>query len=83
MFGVAMAAFALLNVLFTYHVARGSFSVAWLLCAGALAQLVAFSIFHDSAEELLAVDIATAALLLGAYAATTKRLRTPAVAGAA
>jgi len=67
LFGVAMTGFALLNVLFVYHLGRRTYSVSWLLCAGAVVQIAGFALFHDSAEELLAVSIATAYSLLAVY----------------
>jgi len=68
LFGVAMTGFALLNVLFVYHLGRRTYSVSWLLCAGAAVQIIGFALFHDSAEQLLAVSIATAYSLLAVYA---------------
>jgi len=68
LFGVAMTGFALLNVLFVYHLGRRTYSVSWLLCAGAVAQIMGFALFHDSAEELLAVSIVIAYSLLAVYA---------------
>jgi O-antigen/teichoic acid export membrane protein len=64
MFGLAMTAYALLNVLLTYHLALRSASMSYLLLGGAVAQLGAFVLFHDSARELLWVSISLGVALL-------------------
>ena len=64
MFGVAMSAYALLNVLLAYRVGHGETRTAWLLLGGALVQAVAFAGLHSSPRELLTVSIATGGVLL-------------------
>jgi O-antigen/teichoic acid export membrane protein len=63
-FGLAMAGYAVLNVLLIYHLGRAESRMTWLLAGGAVAQAVAFLLFHGSARELIAVDIVFAAVLL-------------------
>ncbi len=67
LFGVAMTGFALLNVLFVYHLGRRTYGVSWLLCGGAVVQIAAFALFHDSPQQLLVVSIVVAYALLGVY----------------
>jgi O-antigen/teichoic acid export membrane protein len=64
LFAISMTGFALLNVMLAYHLGRGSSSMSYLLAAGAVAQVVAFAAFHDSANQLLAVSIVVAAVLV-------------------
>jgi O-antigen/teichoic acid export membrane protein len=71
LFGVAMTLFSVINVLLTYHIARSHTAFAWLLLAGAGFQVLAFLVVHGSAHQLLAVDVATAALLLVAHEVLT------------
>ncbi len=74
-FGVAMTGFALLNVLLVYHLAHHRSSAAWLLAGGVVLQLAGFALFHQTALQLVTVDIAVAALLLIAHElAISKRL---------
>lgn len=65
MFGVAMAGFALLNLVFVYDLARHGWRAAILLACGSLVQLAAFAIWHRSGQELLMIDIGSAYALLG------------------
>jgi O-antigen/teichoic acid export membrane protein len=74
MFGVAMTGYALLNVVFVYRIAHHEWFVSLLLAAGALAQLAAFALFHESPRELLVVSIAFAYGLL-AIAVVAPRTR--------
>jgi O-antigen/teichoic acid export membrane protein len=70
-FGVAMSGFALLNVLFVYHLGRREHSMSWILGLGAVCQVAAFTVFHNSGRQLVAVDIIVAIALLFAHEATT------------
>jgi O-antigen/teichoic acid export membrane protein len=72
MFAVAMTGFAFVNVLLAYHLALGHSRFSWILLAGAVVQVGLFALFHDSPEQLLAVDIAVAATLLALHIVFTK-----------
>ena len=67
LFAISMTGFALLNVMLAYHLGRGSSSMSVLLAVGAVLQVAGFAVLHGSSNELLAVGIATAALLLLAH----------------
>jgi O-antigen/teichoic acid export membrane protein len=67
LFGVAMSGYALLNVLLVYHLARGASATSWLLLGGAVVQLGAYGLLHDSPRQILAASIATMAALLVAH----------------
>ena len=71
LFGVAMTGYALVNVLFVYHIARGSTLVPLMLGAAALTQLVLFAAIHESPRALLIVSSAVAYGLLGALLVKT------------
>jgi O-antigen/teichoic acid export membrane protein len=71
LFGLAMTGFALTNVLFVYHIGRANPGVSWILCAGALVQLAAFALVHDSGRQLLVVSSAIAYAVLAAVAVLT------------
>jgi O-antigen/teichoic acid export membrane protein len=85
MFGVAMTLYAVLNVLLFYRLGHGETQTCWLLLAGAVVQALGYAGLHRSARELLAVSIATGALLLIASAVgpssgsplSLRRLRRP------
>ena len=64
LFGVAMTAFALVNVLFIYDLGRGRARMSWILCAAAVAQLALFALIHSSPQALVFADIAVAYPLL-------------------
>ena len=76
MFGIAMTLYSLLNVILVYRLGHGETRTSWLLLGGVAVQAVLFALFHDSARELLAADIVTAAALL--VAATALSTRAPA-----
>jgi len=78
-FGVAMTCFSLLNVLFVYHLGRRDHSMSWILGIGAVCQLVAFAVFHDSAKQLVDVDIVVAGALLVAHELATGATLTMAI----
>jgi O-antigen/teichoic acid export membrane protein len=67
LFGLAMSGYSLLNVLLFYHLARGDKRLAWLLIAGAVVEAVAFTVFQESARQLITVSAVTAAALLVAH----------------
>jgi O-antigen/teichoic acid export membrane protein len=67
MFALAMSGYALLNVLLTYHLARGFYRFSFILAIGALVQLALFAAFHGSPEQLLVIDIAIAFVLVAAH----------------
>jgi len=73
MFALAMSGYAVLNVLLAYHLGRGSNRFSLLLVAGALVQIALFVGFHNSPEQLLAIDIAVAFALLAAHEAFVMR----------
>jgi O-antigen/teichoic acid export membrane protein len=66
-FGIAMTGFALLNVLLVYHLGHERSRFAWLLLAGAGAQITAFLFFHADARQLVHIDIGVAFALLVAH----------------
>jgi O-antigen/teichoic acid export membrane protein len=63
-FAIAMGGYAILNVLLIYHLGRDQSAMSWLLTGGAVAQAAAFLFIHDSARELIAVDVVFAVMLL-------------------
>ena len=67
LFGIAMSLFAILNILLVYHLGKGENRMSWLLCAGAVTQLVLFSVIHSSPRSLVLVDLAVAATLVVAH----------------
>jgi O-antigen/teichoic acid export membrane protein len=67
LFAVAMAGYAVLNVFLAYHLGRGEGRFSWILLGGAVVQIGLFTVFHDSPEQLLAVDIAVALSLLALH----------------
>jgi hypothetical protein len=73
MFALAMTGYALLNVLLAYHLGRGSGRFSWLLLAGAVLQVAIYAVWHESPEQILAVDIAVAFTLLVAHEALVER----------
>jgi O-antigen/teichoic acid export membrane protein len=73
LFGVAMTGFALVNVLFVYHVARGTMVVPFVMVGAAVIQLALFGIVHETPHELLLVSTAVAYGLLGLLVWVTRR----------
>ena len=71
-FGVSMTGFALLNVLLVYDLGRRGLKVAWLLAAGAAAQIVTFLALHGSDLTLVDIDVVFAVLLLIAHEVLTR-----------
>ena len=69
LFGVAMSAYALLNVLLVYHIGKGEWRMSWFLVAGAIAEIVGFVFFHRSTREVLGVSAVTALTLLAIHEA--------------
>jgi hypothetical protein len=63
-FGLAMSGYALLNVLFFYHLGHGDRRFAWLLMGGAVVEAIGFAVFQDSPGELITVSAVTALGLL-------------------
>jgi O-antigen/teichoic acid export membrane protein len=63
-FGLAMSAYALLNVQLAYHLGHGRQGMAWLLLGGGIAQLVLYAFIHGSTYQLVAANLATAVALL-------------------
>ncbi len=79
LFGIAMTCWALVNVLFVYHIARKTRIVPFMLGAGALVEIALFGVAHGSPRQLLAVSTAVAIALLAALLAVTRGpLRHPA-----
>jgi O-antigen/teichoic acid export membrane protein len=77
-FGVAMTGYALLNVVFVYRIAHHEWFVSLILAVGAIAQLAAFAVFHDSSETLLTVSIVFAYALLAVGLLTPRSSHLPA-----
>jgi O-antigen/teichoic acid export membrane protein len=67
LFGIAMSAFAILNVLLIYHLALEHARMSWLLLGGALVQVAAFGAIHGTVRQLIAIDIAVGIALLIAH----------------
>jgi O-antigen/teichoic acid export membrane protein len=67
LFGLAMTAYALLNVQLAYHLGHGRAGMAWLLLGGAAAQLVLYLVVHGSTYQLVGANLATAIGLLLAH----------------
>jgi len=63
-FGLAMTAYALLNVQFVYHLGHGRERMAWLLLGAAIAQIAAYVLIHESTYQLVFVNLGTALTLL-------------------
>jgi O-antigen/teichoic acid export membrane protein len=64
LFGLAMTAYALLNVQLAYHLGHGRVHMAWLLLGGAVAQLALYGFVHGSTYELVGANLATSLALL-------------------
>lgn len=62
-FGLAMTLFAVVNVVFVYDIGRSRRRTFRLMAAAAIAQLAGFALFHDSATELVVVDVVVGAAL--------------------
>jgi len=82
-FAVAMTILALLNVLLYYHLGRGEGLFSWVLGCGAVAQIVAFALFHQSPRWLIGDTIAVAFLVLVAHESVTQQTLVRSLAGAA
>lgn len=63
-FGLAMTAYALLNVQFVYHLGHGRQGMAWLLLGGAVAQLAVYGVVHGSTYQLVTANLASSLCLL-------------------
>ncbi len=59
-----MTIYALLNVQLAYHLGLGRTRMAWLLLAGAVAQIGVYAVFHGSTYQLVGANLAMAGLLL-------------------
>ena len=64
LFGLAMSIYALLNVQLAYHLGHGRTGMAWLLLAGALAQVALYLVVHGSTYQLVTMNLVSAVLLL-------------------
>jgi O-antigen/teichoic acid export membrane protein len=64
LFGLAMTAYALLNVQLAYHLGHGRQGFAWMLLCGAAAQLVLYAIVHGSTYQLVGANLATSVAVL-------------------
>jgi O-antigen/teichoic acid export membrane protein len=73
LFGVAMTGFALVNVLFVYHVARNTTVVPFVMVGAAVVQVALFSLVHATPRELLVVSSAVSICLLGVLLWITRR----------
>ena len=71
-FGVAMTALAIINVLLYYHLGREENAFTWILAAGAIAQIVAFVVFHPTPRSLVFDTIVVSLLVVLAHELTTK-----------
>jgi O-antigen/teichoic acid export membrane protein len=67
LFGIAMTAFAILNVLLIYHLALEQARMSWLLLGGALIQVAAFGAIHGTGRQLIGIDIAVGIALVIAH----------------
>jgi O-antigen/teichoic acid export membrane protein len=64
LFGLAMTAYALLNVQLAYHLGHGRIGMAWLLLGAAVAQLGIYAAVHGSTYQLVGANLATSIVLL-------------------
>ena len=76
LFGVAMTGYALVNVLLVYHLGHERTAFAWLLGFSAIAQIGLFLALHESARQLVMIDIAVAGGLLISHELLTRGLLT-------
>jgi O-antigen/teichoic acid export membrane protein len=67
LFGLAMTAYALLNVMLVYHLGHGRRGMAWFLLLGAMAQLGLFGLIHGSTYQLVGANLGAAVALLIAH----------------
>lgn len=72
-FGTAMTALAVINVLLYYNLGRGHNVFAWVLGGGAIAQIVAFALFHGSPRGLVFDTIAVSVVVLVVHELLTKQ----------
>jgi O-antigen/teichoic acid export membrane protein len=73
LFGLSMTGFALVNVVFVYHIARRSTLVPMILAGAALVQLGLFAAVHGSPRQLLTISIVVGYSLLATLIAVTWR----------
>lgn len=78
-FGLAMSAFAFLNVLLIYHLGRRDHTAVYLLCAGAAAQLGVFALVRTSPRGLIWIDTAVAFILVALHELLTRGTATRAI----
>jgi O-antigen/teichoic acid export membrane protein len=64
LFGLAMTAYALLNVLLAYHLGHGRQGMAWLLLGGGIAQVLLYLAVHGSTYQLVTMNLVSAIALL-------------------
>jgi O-antigen/teichoic acid export membrane protein len=64
LFGLAMTAYAALNVMLVYHLGHGKSGMAWLLLGGAATQIGVYGLLHGSLYQLLGVNLGTALTLV-------------------
>jgi O-antigen/teichoic acid export membrane protein len=67
MFGLAMTAYAVLNVLLTYTLGHRRTTTAWLLGGGLVVQTIAYAAVHGTPRQLVTVNIVTAFGLLAVH----------------
>jgi O-antigen/teichoic acid export membrane protein len=78
-FGLAMSAFALLNVLLIYHLGRREYLPVYLLTAGSLSQLAVFALVRTSPRGLIWIDTTVAFTLFAAHELLTRGTATRAI----
>ena len=64
LFGVAMSAYALLNVLLVYHLGKGEWRMSWFLVVGAICETLGFVVVPRVGARVLGVSVVTAITLL-------------------
>jgi O-antigen/teichoic acid export membrane protein len=67
LFGLAMTAYALVNVQLAYHLGHGREGMAWLLLGGGIVQIALYALVHGSTYQLVGANLATAVALLVAH----------------
>jgi O-antigen/teichoic acid export membrane protein len=63
-FGLTMTVYALLNVQLAYHLGHGRTTMAWLLLAGAVAQVLLYVAVHGSTYQLVTANLVSALAVL-------------------
>ena len=69
-----MTGFALVSIVFVYHVARNTTVIPFVMTGAAVVQVAFFTVIHSTPRELLAVSNVVAYSLLGALLVITRQM---------